>query len=933
MARPQALPWSAVSDEELAEIASRHHAGPAGPRELVGLAISGGGIRSATFALGVLEQLKRYDLLRRIHYLSTVSGGGYIGTWLTANCRRAADQGSDWLDPRTDWEDSIAHLRRYANYLSPGRGLSGDWVSLAIACIRNTLFVLVMLVLSLAGLLIASQFLVAPFDAWFRGGVWQSTLVLLFIVGMAAAGSDLANRAQQRTRSHRNTIRIVLLAVSSLLIAMTVGWAIGFDPFRSDPSPEAPLISILLVAAGAGLRTAVVRLLARDEPHATPARSWMRTAVVGSLIVTCYWFAAMLWGISRDLPPSPFATLLVQAWFTWPVAVWVAFASLWLLAFSVLRSWRGVGRVAAAALAPIPSVVLLHVSFCGVVWLMNRMGAWNGDAYDASDAVRTAFVWTPAILAFVFAVTFVLLIGMMGHHAATNAAERISWLSARLALFGAGWLIVTGAVHYGPAFVASQLRLHPWRSWSLMLSSVVAIQIGLVGALQATVGGNTGRSARAVLPIGAIVGFVAFNVMLLLAVSFGLDALLPNGRSDALALARLLAVTIAALLVVAVAVDINDLGLNAFYRNRLVRCFLGATRFRQGQRSPDFMGFDDDDDLSLPDLRAVSSPSAAPPSPFHLMNCAVNIGSGDFMPHVSSSGSFTMSALHCGSTFTTLLQEGKRELGFVRTRDSGGKYGAPTLGQAMSISGAAIDPNMAARTSSVAAFLLTVFNFRLSWWFPNPGGATRGASTPRFNLPYIFAELFGGANARSSFLMISDGAHFENLGVYELIRRRCRVIMAIDAEHDPQLAFESLGRLMLTCEELGATISIDLDPLLRGGLWSQRPFVLGRITYADGSPDGTLVYLKAAMTGSEDTALLLHRASHPQFPHDPTSDQFFTDAQFQSYRRLGQAVAGTALDGLTKDIASGEPWARDLRELIPSRPFGSEFESTHRPCL
>jgi hypothetical protein len=180
-------------------------------------------------------------------------------------------------------------------------------------------------------------------------------------------------------------------------------------------------------------------------------------------------------------------------------------------------------------------------------------------------------------------------------------------------------------------------------------------------------------------------------------------------------------------------------------------------------------------------------------------------------------------------------------------------------------------------------------------------------STPRFNLPYIFAELFGGANDQSSFLMISDGAHFENLGVFELIRRRCRVILAIDAECDPLLAFESLGRLMLLCEELGAVITIDLDPMRHEGLWSQNSFVVGRIAYADGSPDGTLIYLKATMTGSEDTALLLHQSSHPQFPHDPTSDQFFTDAQFQCYRRLGQAVASAAMVVLPVTLQSTRP--------------------------
>src|SRR5262245_6384750 len=125
MARPSALPWRIAFQEELDEIARRHGAATMESSALVGLAISGGGIRSATFALGVLEALKRLGVLRHIDYLSTVSGGGYIGAWLSANCRRAAGQGIDWLHPATDWSQSIAHLRKYANYLSPVRGLSG----------------------------------------------------------------------------------------------------------------------------------------------------------------------------------------------------------------------------------------------------------------------------------------------------------------------------------------------------------------------------------------------------------------------------------------------------------------------------------------------------------------------------------------------------------------------------------------------------------------------------------------------------------------------------------------------------------------------------------------------------------------------------------------------------------------------------------------
>src|ERR1700752_4965542 len=110
--------WAQAFDEELAEVRQRQIQPKAGAENLAGVAISGGGIRSATFALGALEVLREIGLLKKIHYLSTVSGGGYIGSWLSASCKRH----TDWLEPGADWNDSIAHLRRYSNYLSPKVG-------------------------------------------------------------------------------------------------------------------------------------------------------------------------------------------------------------------------------------------------------------------------------------------------------------------------------------------------------------------------------------------------------------------------------------------------------------------------------------------------------------------------------------------------------------------------------------------------------------------------------------------------------------------------------------------------------------------------------------------------------------------------------------------------------------------------------------------
>ena len=98
---------------------------------------------------------------------------------------------------------------------------------------------------------------------------------------------------------------------------------------------------------------------------------------------------------------------------------------------------------------------------------------------------------------------------------------------------------------------------------------------------------------------------------------------------------------------------------------------------------------------------------------------------------------------------------------------------------------------MGYHTSSVIAFLLTLFNVRLGWWFPNPGKTANGSMSPHFSLRYLSAELFGGATDKSSFVMVSDGGHFENLAAYELIRRKCRVIVISDGEpNEPDKALQ-----------------------------------------------------------------------------------------------------------------------------------------------
>lgn len=139
-------------------------------------------------------------------------------------------------------------------------------------------------------------------------------------------------------------------------------------------------------------------------------------------------------------------------------------------------------------------------------------------------------------------------------------------------------------------------------------------------------------------------------------------------------------------------VDINEFSLNRFYRNRLTRCYLGATR-PKNQRNPNlFTGFDDADDIELAKLLADDQ---TPSGPLHIINCALNLGgSTDLTLHTRHSNSFTLTPLSCGSHYEIKSPNGSAEnpIGYVDTCVYGGKAHQPTLGQAISVSGAAASP-------------------------------------------------------------------------------------------------------------------------------------------------------------------------------------------------------------------------------------------------
>ena len=367
--------------------------------------------------------------------------------------------------------------------------------------------------------------------------------------------------------------------------------------------------------------------------------------------------------------------------------------------------------------------------------------------------------------------------------------------------------------------------------------------------------------------------------------------------------------------------DINEFSLHHFYKNRLVRCYLGASR--GSARTPSRLtGFDSCDDFPVSNLLAYPGPRVQRCEdrdavrlkpyygPYAIINGTVNMNRGSELAKQERQGeSFIFTPLFCGydppesPEDKQAVRKGKVAKGGYHPTCGYGYPSGPGVGTCTAISGAAASPNHGYHTSAPLAFLLTIFDVRLGWWVGNPRLKTPSSkSGPQYALKPLISELFSQTDQRSTYLNISDGGHFENLGIYELVRRGCKYIIAGDGEQDGKLTFESLGGAVRKCRaDFG--VEIDIDPRRihnqeRG--FSLTHCVIGKINYPD-KTTGWLLYFKSSLTGDEPEDVTQYHAVHPDFPHEPTPNQFFTESQFESYRRLGLHVVDTAFESVPID--------------------------------
>ena len=313
----------------------------------------------------------------------------------------------------------------------------------------------------------------------------------------------------------------------------------------------------------------------------------------------------------------------------------------------------------------------------------------------------------------------------------------------------------------------------------------------------------------------------------------------------------------------------NRTGMHAFYRSRISRTFLGASNYLSRKSSNRETGDQAQDDFPMSELNSQQ--------PIQLVCCAANDTAGNLL-----------AGLYRGAQSAVLsglgVAVGRRWFAWPPKAKE-----TITLGAALTASGAAFNSLMGAKTVEYGAsssFVLAALNLRLGLWI-SPLRAGAGWAPAGY---LFFAELLGYSKATGSTYHLSDGGHFDNTASYELIRRHCRYIVVADCGADPNLLFDDLGNLVRRVrEDFGVEVAIDISPLRKKSSTgrSRRHAIVGKIQYPD-QTQGVIVLVKPTLVGDEPTDVLQYSHRNTGFPHEPTTNQFYDEKQWESYRRLGE---------------------------------------------
>jgi hypothetical protein len=871
--------------------------------------------------------------------------------------------------------DPIHHLRLFANYLTPRKGLfSADtWVAATVVS-RNLLLTWLLLLPALVAVLMMGQlyFVAQPFDdavvVAFTG--YDAGAVSAPGERLGAATPSLAARAAVAARP--------VLVVAALIAFMTILWmkynnagvaithyatlftvlALLFlvvgDPLLSRFRCEGPrcgadsaLITVALVV-GALLWWWVWSVT--DATPGGPRRqvrashaTHTHAALVAILVVFCG--ALFLTGFARpmvDLLPDWGATVKQAG-----AAVAGVLATLASL-FTALKATPAGGRdarelgrpsiVSRAIFAVTPTLVLLVLSGLAA-WLAHRVIQDVVSDFERRSATLTIAAVLGTMLCVIFA-AYEVVDGAFGPG---DRRRKLDWLPTLL-------LLLVAALGLGGFALEPLMTL--WRkpapsygiSWVGPWWAVTVVASLALVATTVVVRRNRSR-------VYFLSGFCVVALLLLQACLARLPDFYVGSPGDLRSRPLYVGVALITILgawVIAVGwmADPNALSLHTFYRTRLVRAYLGASNSRRSKEGKDIGDSVGGDDLLLKDV--VNCERGGP---YHLVNTTLNlVGGRDLSAAQRSSAAFLLSPLYCGSVRT----------GYRPTAEY--MSGQLSLGAAVAASGAAVSPNMGSRTPPASLVMLLAFlNVRLGFWAPSP-------HMPYWDLPqtrlwpyYLLRESLSQTTELGSYCYLTDGGHFDNTGLYALVERGCRFIVFIDSGADPAPSFEDLGEAIRRCRiDFRAEFQLDVAAFrpteasrVEGGRNSadgtairrdeptaRSHFVVGTIAYDRGylerlrgravaaeELEATLVWFRPSLTLRESADVRQYALENRAFPQQATTDQWFDESQFESYRKLGESCADEAFRPLN---AARSIQAKGRGPLAPS-DLEDVFREISRP--
>lgn len=830
--------------------------------ETAGLALSGGGIRSASFCLGVLQALNHFDAIRKIDYLSTVSGGGFMGASLSATMTKTGGvfpYGGGSLDleqqPPEEISDTaaVSHIRNYSNYLIPF-GV-GDVLSAAAIVVRGlaanlgqvlgVILLLAALTVSLnpkrANLSDPNPAGLLPLD-WLPGGTFFFTIGLALVLPLLFLGWALY-------RSFR---------------VWSLGRSLDFwARFRLylDPSFKRPLRARGDAADWVRRR----RLLGRTY-LARQGLSEFR----GLIPRLAVWYLVLL-AVAAFMEAQPF---VIEGMFE--------------VADAGIRD-NGVaagGEFFGLAASWIEWLAMITAPIAAFVAVFRKS---LGDIIAASATTTRLRTQIAAL----FASSLVWIAGA--------AIPLLIWVGY---LYLSFWAIPNDAIIEVPAVECTR----DGASGTFRLE-------GIAGAISGDFDGvlaREGDTSCVDRPVGLVEPgpFEHTPGWMLPAATWINNDTIFGPYDDELKMLVLYIYCGVLLLVISLFLSPNANSLHRLYRDRLSKAFLFNPNLFAPKRG---VAGDRDlapcDSMKLTDIDPKSTP-------YHLINAALNIQGSDLSNRRGRNADFFMlSRRYVGGPAT----------GYAQTGQVQKKAPALDLATALAISGAAASSNMGSKSVRALTPTLALLNVRLGYWLTNPYFAFRGEKgdqqkeRPRRVWSYLWAEISSRLKEDSEVVYLTDGGHIENLGIYELLRRRCKLIVAVDAEADPEMRFNSLVTLQRYARiDLGVRIGMPVEQIAEttrawmgvGG--SAKPkcdleptrgphVAIGTINYGNGNI-GHLVYVKSSLTGDENDYVRDYARLHPRFPHETTGDQFFSEDQFEVYRALGFHVMYSFLSG-TDDVA------------------------------